>query len=102
VAPRDEPLRLRHSQGETRIVVGEGWTSVLVLPSAAEMHAGSPSGEGSDQWAAMLQVLPRIEGSWGTGRVLDGTLFSAILADDGRVAVGAVTPELLEAALAAQ
>jgi hypothetical protein len=30
------------------------------------------------------------------------TLFSAILTDDGRVAVGAVSPEALGAALAAQ
>ena len=34
MAPRDEPLRIRHSQGETRIVVGEG-----CLASAL---AGSP------------------------------------------------------------
>ena len=34
--------------------------------------------------------------------MLRGTLFSAILTDDGRVAVGAVSPEALGAALAAQ
>ena len=33
-------------------------------------------------------------------RLLAGTLFSAILTDDGRVAVGMVGPETLSAALA--
>ncbi len=52
--------------------------------------------------AALLESLPRVSGEWGTGRVLSGTLVSAILTDDGRVAIGAVTPETLGAALAAQ
>ena len=51
---------------------------------------------------ALLASLPRISGEWGTGRVLSGTLVSAILTDDGRVAIGAVGPKTLSAALAAQ
>jgi hypothetical protein len=50
----------------------------------------------------LLQSLPVSSGAWGTGRILNGTLFSAILTDDGRVAIGAVAPEALGAALAAQ
>ncbi len=34
--------------------------------------------------------------------MLRGTLFSAILTDDGRIALGAVSPEALGAVLAAQ
>jgi hypothetical protein len=45
-------------------------------------------------------VLPRASGTWGSGRLLEGTLFSALVTDDGRVAVGAVAPERLYAALA--
>ena len=52
--------------------------------------------------AALLESLPRTSGTWGSGRVLNGTLFSAILTDDGRIAIGAVTPQTLGAALAAQ
>jgi hypothetical protein len=33
--------------------------------------------------------------------VIDGSLFSAVLTDDGRVAVGAVAPDTLFAALSA-
>ena len=47
----------------------------------------------------MLRVLPRVSGTWGSGHLLKGTLFSALLTDDGRVVVGAVAPEALYAAL---
>jgi len=43
----------------------------------------------------MLQVLPRVHGSWGSGHLLKGRLFSAVATDDGRVAVGAVAPQVL-------
>jgi hypothetical protein len=48
----------------------------------------------------MLAALPPVRGSWGSGRLLRGTLFSAVLTGDGRVAVGAVAPSALYAALA--
>ena len=57
---------------------------------------------GATDALALLQALPRTSGSWGSGHVLSGTLFSAIVTDDGRIAIGAVTPETLGAALAAQ
>ena len=34
----------------------------------------------------------RGSGDWGSGRLLAGTAFSAVLTDDGRMAVGAVSP----------
>lgn len=82
--------------------VGEGWTSVLVAKLPADA-AGQDSGQGSGDagsLTSMLQVLPKVEGSWGSGHLLRGTLFSALLTDDGRVAVGAVPPSELYAALA--
>lgn len=75
-------------------VIGTGWTSVVVAHLPAE--ATSESG----QLAQMLEVLPGVSGPWGSGHVLRGTLFSALLTADGRVVVGAVAPEALYAALA--
>ena len=76
-------------------VVGEGWTSVLVadLPDDATSAAGG-------QLGGVLASLPTVSGSWGSGKLLAGTAFSAVLTDDGRVAVGAVEPQLLYDALA--
>lgn len=79
------------SEGPT--VVGSGWASVLVLPA--------PLGEKlSGGTSTVLKQLPKVSGSWGSGRLLRGTVFSAVLTDDGRVAVGAVPPQQLYDALA--
>jgi outer membrane lipoprotein-sorting protein len=81
-------------------VVGTGWTTVLVAKVPAE---GKPAGDdgkaGAGSLSSMLRVLPEVSGSWGSGHLLRGTLFSALLTDDGRVAVGAVPPSMLYAAL---
>jgi hypothetical protein len=50
----------------------------------------------------MLDALPTVHGSWGSGHLLRGSLFSALLTDDGRVAVGAVAPQALYSALRAR
>ena len=75
-------------------LVGSGWTAVAVLKTPAAAGADSKSLD------TLTRALPRVSGSWGSGHVLRGTLFSAVLTDDGRVAVGAVAPERLYAALA--
>ena len=54
---------------------------------------------GPGSLADMLKALPKVSGTWGSGHLLQGTLFSAVLTDDGRVAVGAVAPDTLYAAL---
>ncbi len=77
------------------MVVGQGWTSVLVT-QRPDGSAGAPEG----QLGAVLDSLPSVSGEWGSGKLLAGTAFSAVLTDDGRVAVGAVQPELLYQALA--
>jgi hypothetical protein len=80
-------------------VVGKGWTSVVVadLPQGLTSRGGSKAGP--DSMAGMLRMLPTVHGRWGTGHVLRGTLFSAVLTNGGRVAVGAVPPKTLYAAL---
>ena len=50
--------------------------------------------------SGLLKSLPTVSGSWGSGHLLHGALFSAVLTDDGRIAVGAVAPSMLYAALA--
>lgn len=74
-------------------VVGTGWGSVVV----ARVPAGATPGDGTV--ARLLERLPRVSGSWGSGRLLSGTLFSALLTDDGRLVTGAVGPQTLYAAL---
>jgi len=70
---------------------GTGWTTVLVARTARST-AGS---ESAGRFAGLLDLLPKVEGAWGSGRLLTGNLFSALLTDDGRVLVGAVRPERL-------
>jgi hypothetical protein len=48
----------------------------------------------------VVESLPQVTGEWGSGRLMEGNAFSAVLTDDGRLAVGAVQPDLLYKALA--
>lgn len=104
-------------EGAEPTVVGEGWSTVVITDLPVDALADlaedgmrtttdEPDFSGGDDPArtalALIEALPAESGAWGSGRVLRGTLFSAILTDDGRVAVGAVSPEALGAALAAQ
>jgi outer membrane lipoprotein-sorting protein len=92
-------------------VVGEGWSAVVIadlpvdgLADLAEsgMRAEPDGADPATTALALLEALPASSGDWGSGRVLAGTLFSAIVTDDGRIAVGLVDPEALGAALAAR
>ena len=90
--------------GPKPVVVGTGWSTVAIMTVPADALAGTDSAPASDsgaQAASMLQSLPTTSGAWGSGKVLEGTLFTAILTDDGRLAIGAVSPTTLGAALAA-
>ena len=75
-------------------VVGSGWEAVVVGRAPAALDAV----EGD--LGAFLQTLPRVEGTWGSGRVLTSALFTALLTDDGRLLVGAVDRATLERAAA--
>lgn len=98
-AEGDGPL----AGGEEPTLVGSGWSSVVVasLGAPSEATASSrPADLGS--LSGVVQQLPKASGAWGTGHVLEGALFSAVVTDDGRVAAGAVRPEALYAALGDQ
>jgi len=88
-------------------VIGKGWGSALVVKMPAPTaSAGTTSGTGAmtDKTVAGLMkyvgMLPQVSGKWGSGHLMAGSAFSALLTDDGRLVVGAVTPEGLYAALA--
>lgn len=86
-------------------VVGSGWSSVVVAPFSLPTTQEDASGSAADsaaQLSGILKALPTTSGAWGSGHVLQGTLFSLVLTDDGRLAVGAVAPDLLYSALAAK
>jgi hypothetical protein len=109
-----------HDSGRGRpAVVGTGWTAVLVIPGSpvgtqepgltpSEKRAPAPSGDPTarpgggpaNRLGAILGSLPRVSGSWGQGRLLQSKLVSALFVDDGRILVGAVSPERLYAAAA--
>lgn len=92
-------------------VIGTGWASVATgtlppaNPNVAEGDSGrSNSGHGSSNdgasMAQLLKLLPTVSGSWGTGHLLSTSLFTAVLTNDGRYAIGAVPAQTLYAALA--
>jgi outer membrane lipoprotein-sorting protein len=84
----------RKQAERARKVVGTGWTAVAVT------KVGDLSNSQSDQQLkAFLNKLQPVQGSWGSGRLLAGTAFSAVWTDDGRLAVGAVRPEVIYQAL---
>lgn len=85
-------------------LVGTGWSTVAVAPFSlpSPKDAKGSAGDVAGQLGGILNALPKTSGTWGSGHVLQGTLFSIVLTDDGRVAVGAVEPTQLYAALAAK
>ncbi len=75
----------RPAAGRTPSVRGAGWSRILVVP-AVTLDA--------DQRRMLDQVTTRVP----EGRLLGTALLSALLTDDGRLLVGAVTPATLRAA----
>ena len=71
-------------------VVGTGWSSVVEYRSTAA--------DITKTTGPMISALTPVQGTWGKGKLLDSTLFSALVTDDGRVFAGAVDPEALYAA----
>ena len=87
------------ADGVEPAVSGTGWTSVLQtkLPAGPDGAGGlARSAEGqATGLAPVLGALPRVSGSWGSGRLLRSNLVTVLLMDNGRVLAGAVTPDRL-------
>lgn len=90
-------------------VIGEGWDSIAVLDGGAKggLPTGGGKGSGSgDVPAEASQFLDalgdKVNGKFGSGTVFSTRLINALMTDDGKVYVGAVTKEaLVDAANAA-
>lgn len=100
--PRMQPGATMPAQAPK--LVGSGWGTVVVtqLPQPGRSAGHAPNAAGMGQLGAIMQQLPRVSGSWGSGRLLQGTLFSVLVTDAGQVAVGAVPPDRLYTALGQQ
>lgn len=105
-----EPHKANSSKGAKPAepkVVGSAWSQVVVAKLPAGALNSMPPGKGADSSAARddssaaaaLNALPTVSGKWGSGKLLTGSLFSAVLTRDGRVAAGAVAPDALYSAL---
>jgi outer membrane lipoprotein-sorting protein len=106
--PRISSRSLHHSHlrpNDAPQVVGKGWTSVVVAhtgASDAATRSGAPRTKPAGPGGGLMAVLgslPSVSGSWGSGHLLRTSLFSAVLTNDGRIAIGAVSPSMLYAAL---
>ncbi|GAA1866798.1 LolA family protein [Asanoa iriomotensis] len=71
-------------------LIGEGWTTVVMAKT-------DPKQQGADapQISGLLGQLPKVSGDWGSGRLFTSRIVTGLLTDDGRVFVGAVSPEKL-------
>jgi outer membrane lipoprotein-sorting protein len=88
------------SAGDTKpTVVGDGWTAVVVASLPIDHSTRNDPTTPFGSLDSVVQKLPAVSGSWGSGHIMRGTLFSVLLTDDGRVAAGAVAPDALYAAL---
>ncbi|MFC7383271.1 LolA family protein [Sphaerisporangium rhizosphaerae] len=88
---------------------GTGWGTIAELPFSPENLAPSTPSTPSKRLGAgkfgdtdpskladsLLKSAKRVSGPWGSGRVIESKLVSALLTDDGRLLIGAVTPEAL-------
>lgn len=84
--------------GSSVSTVGSGWTTVVRITGVPSLTELGKSGSAN----LLLGMLPQVKGSWGTGRLFQSSLVTALITSDGRAFVGAVDPVLLEQAAAAK
>lgn len=88
----------RKAEKPAAVEVGTGWSTVSVTRLPADELARLTA-KPADGATNPLTSLPEQHGAWGSGRVFEGTLVSAVLTKDGRLAVGAVPASQLFAVL---
>jgi hypothetical protein len=72
---------------------GTYWNTVIVL--LTDQTTGASADSGRAELEGILKQLPTVTGSWGSGHVLSGKLFTVLLTDDGRLIVGLVSQDRL-------
>ncbi|QNE75649.1 DUF2092 domain-containing protein [Streptomyces finlayi] len=78
-------------------VIGEGWTSVaeIEVPGGAGLPAQGADGVPAEAQQFLDALGDRVTGSFGSGTVFKTRLVNALMTDDGKVYVGAVTKDAL-------
>jgi outer membrane lipoprotein-sorting protein len=80
--------------GEGMKVLGKGWNSVATFDTGAK--GGIPSSSGKGDLNGFLGSLgDHVSGEFGKGTVFSTRLINALITDDGKVYVGAVTKDTL-------
>jgi outer membrane lipoprotein-sorting protein len=73
--------------------IGEGWSSIATFDTGGE---GVPSGEAGGEFGGFIDSLgDKVTGKFGSGTVFSTRLINALITDDGKVYVGAVTKDAL-------
>ncbi|MBN6055087.1 DUF2092 domain-containing protein [Nonomuraea sp. RK-328] len=118
---REQAEEARKAAAGRLKVVGQGWTSVAVLKLSQDdvkalQSGGRPAQDAQDgeqaqdggqpqdrkgpdtgEFAAiadgLLKAAKPVSGTWGSGKLVTTKLVTALITDDGRLLVGAVTPE---------
>ncbi|MFI6290371.1 outer membrane lipoprotein carrier protein LolA [Nonomuraea sp. NPDC050790] len=95
-----EPAAADHSKeagkaAEQVKVVGDGWTSVAVLPFEQKGQQGRQDSPEAQAAKVILDQATPVSGTWGSGKLIRTKLVTALLTDDGRLLAGAVTPDEL-------
>jgi outer membrane lipoprotein-sorting protein len=97
--------QLKGAAGKPQIV-GSGWDTVLVdkLPAGTlggdKKSATTKDSENFDPSKLLGQLGKRVSGPWGSGYEISTAVGTALVLDDGRIAVGAVPEQALITALA--
>ena len=94
-------------EGDGVKVIGEGWNSIAAFDSGSGAEGGLPSAGDSPDAGAFGGFLDsfgdKVSGDFGSGTVFKTRLINALMTDDGKLYVGAVTKDaLVKAANAAQ
>jgi hypothetical protein len=76
--------------GGQQVTVGQDWAQVEIF-SNFDLPRGAYE---------VLRSATDVSGAFGSGRLVQGALINVLLVEDGRIAVGAVSPRALEAAVA--
>ena len=90
--------------GQKPTVIGRGWTSVIEATGLSSLVSGagtsgvSASGSRGAALDLVLRSATPVSGSYGTGRLIESSLLTVLLLDNGKVYAGAVTPAVLEQA----
>ncbi|GGJ94670.1 hypothetical protein GCM10011583_27750 [Streptomyces camponoticapitis] len=77
-------------------VIGEGWTAVVRLDTGAKAPTAAASKDMPAEAQQFMDALgDKVEGKFGSGTVFKTRLVNALMTDDGKVFVGAVTKDAL-------